>query len=542
MSLRPRRALLGLVTAAAVLALLPAVASATITPALTLNQTAGTTAASTTTIGFNATFSPTPGDSVKDLTLAFPAGLLANENIAGGACLASATPSAACQVGTGTVTTSALGTQNVTLYLVAPPKPTDVGGVAVVLGTSPGTPTSVADVSLGATGLSVAFTNLPNLGISAINASLTGLRLPTSCPTPAANVTLTADSQLAATPATTTAPLTVSGCSGLPYSPKLTAAIAADSKGNAALTLVITQAANEAASKTIAVAFPSGLTPNAGPLIPCLNATGCKIGTATATSPLIPGAALGTGTVTLSGSVSAPTFEVAFPAPLALTINGIVNLSTNSVTFSNVPDIPLSSLTLNITGPNGQRAFTTNCKPANVTGTFTAQGGQTHTSTAPITFSGCVVKPSVSASTGGLATGHPTLKFKVAHGSGGPNVASMAIGLPSGLRFSHSAFVTKKTCVTKSKKKKCTTTTLIKGLAISGAKAKSVSLKGGKLVITLKKAAGSVTISVSGPLVTETTGLQTQVKKHKVKTLNFTLTVTDTKHTTTSTTLKLKAH
>ena len=70
-------------------------------------------------------------------------------------------------------------------------------------------------------------------------------------------------------------------------------------------------------------------------------------------------------------------------------------------------------------------------------------------------------------------------------------------------------------CTTKNKKKKCTTTTLIKGLGIVGGKAKTVAIKGGKLVITLKKPAGNVTITVSGPLVTETKALQTKVKKHR---------------------------
>ncbi len=118
----------------------------------------------------------------------------------------------------------------------------------------------------------------------------------------------------------------------------------------------------------------------------------------------------------------------------------------------------------------------------------------------------------------------------------------MTVGLPNGLKFSHSAFVTHKTCTTKKGKKKCTTTTLIKGLGISGASAKSVALKGGKLVITLKKAASSVTVDLSGPVLTESKSLQTNVKKHTVKSLTVTLKVTDAKHTSTSVPLKLKAH
>jgi len=95
--------------------------------------------------------------------------------------------------------------------------------------------------------------------------------------------------------------------------------------------------------------------------------------------------------------------------------------------------------------------------------------------------------------------------------------------------------------VTKKGKKQCTTITQIKGLGVSGVSVKSVALKGGQLIITLKKAAGSVTATLSGPVLTETKSLQTGVKKHKVKSLTVTLKVTDAKHTSTSVPLKLKA-
>ncbi|MBV9416277.1 MAG: hypothetical protein JO363_14950, partial [Solirubrobacterales bacterium] len=87
MSFRPRRALVGLVAAAAALVALPAAASAAITPTLKLSQS-GTTAGTNPTIGFDATFA---GGTPSNVTLALPPGLLANENINGGACLVSKT-------------------------------------------------------------------------------------------------------------------------------------------------------------------------------------------------------------------------------------------------------------------------------------------------------------------------------------------------------------------------------------------------------------------------------------------------------------------
>jgi hypothetical protein len=513
---------------------------------LTLDQSAGTTAGSSPATGFDANFAPSAGDSVKDVTLVLPPGLLANANLAGGACLVSATPNAACQVGTGTLTDGGMAVP-VTLFLVKGPAAADAAGLAVVQGSGASGPVlTTGDVTQRTTptvGLNVAFSNL-TAGISEMNLTLTALRLPTSCPSPAANVTVNADSQQAPTTSTTaSAPLTVTGCSTLPYAPKLTAAITSTSAGGAGLTLGITQAATESANQSIVLELGKGITPNATADLPCLaTTTGCQIGTATATSPLVPSPALANGTVTLAGPATTPTITVAFPGPLAVGLVGTVSLTSNSVTFSNVPDLPLTNLTLNITGPNGQKAFTTNCAPNSVVGNFTAQGGQTATSTAPIAFTGCVVAPKTSGSTSGLAAGKPKLKFKAAKGAGGNNISQVSIGLASGLKFSRSAIVTTKKCTTKKGKKSCTTTTKIKGLSISGGKAKTEVLKAGKLVITLQKAVGSVTVTTGGPFLTETKSLQTNVKKHKTKTLKFALKVTDAKHNSTSSTLSLKTH
>jgi hypothetical protein len=533
-AIRLRRALVGLATTAAVLAL-PAVASAAVTPALTVTPSTTTAGTSPATVNFDATFS---GGSPNDVSFALPSGLLANANQAGGACLISSTPTAACQVGSGTATEA--GTPlPVSLYLVTAPKAGDVAGLALVQGS---TTQTTADVTVRSTdgGLNIAFSNLAAATLTELKVSFTTLRLPSSCPSPAANVTLTADGTSA------TAPLNVTNCSGLGYAPSLSATVTKDTKDQGGeLVLGITQAATEAASKTITLGLGKAVTPNVGADVPCLtgSGTGCTIGTAAATSPLVPSIALANGTVTLSGTATTPTIAITFPAPFALTINGTVNLATNSVTFSGVPDVPLTSLTLTVTGPAGQKAFNVaSCAPNNVTGSFTGQGGQAATSTAGIKFVNCASKPTASGSFSGLAGGHPKLRLKATHGNGAANIASVAVGLPSGLKFSRSAFVTHKTCVTKKGKKKCTTITQIKGLGVSGGSVKSVALSGGKLVITLKKAAGSVTMNLSGPVLTETKSLQSGVKTHKVKKLTVTLKVTDAKRTVTSVPLKLTAH
>lgn len=555
MSLRPRRALVGLVAGIAALAALPATAMAA-GETLTVKPTSTQAGAGT---NVSATLHFASGDTPKTVVTSLAPGMLGNLN-ANPSCLVGQQLTASCQIGTASVTINAAPTTPFSgnLYLV-PPQGTDAVGIEFVPGA--GSPAALANQYIGVTinpaapGGQNLTTTFPNPGggaqITDFTANFTTLngqeftRLPSSCSAATSTFNTT---YYGTTPASSASgSFTPTGCNALTYAPKLSASITKDTgDSGAAMVLGITQGAAESASKSIVLQLPKGLQPNVTADLPCLTGTGCKIGTATATSPLIPNLAFANGTVTLGGSATTPTIAISFPAPFAVTLTGTVSLTSNSVTFAAVPDVPLTSLTLNITGPaTGGKAFNTNCAPANIGGTFTPQSG---TAAVPVTsaiaFSNCALKPTASGSTGGLASGHPKLKFKVAHGKGAPNVTTVAIGLPGGLSFSRSAIVSHKTCTKPSqgKKKKCTTTTLIKGLGIAGGKAKSVAIKGGKLVITLKNAAANVTISIGGPLVSETKALQTKVKRHKTKTLTFGLKVTDAKHTATSLSLKLKAH
>jgi hypothetical protein len=552
-SSRPRRALVGLVVAAAAFAALPATALAagetfTVTPT---NPQAGGFTNVTTSLTFDAV------DTPKTVVTSLAPGLLGNLNANPACLIGSQQLTAACQVGTASVTIATPSPNTFTgkLYLVpAAAGSSDASGIEFVpdAGSPPQLTNQYFGVTLnpttpGSLNLTTTFPDPSPAHITGFTANFTTLngqeftRLPSSCgpATSTANITY-----YNGTPAgSASGSFTPTGCANLPYAPAITAAIARDSNGNgAAVTLGITQAATESASKTIVLQLPKGLTPNVGAVASCLNATGCKIGTATATSPIVPSVALANGTVTLTAQGTVPSITVSWPAPFAISLTGAVNLNNNSVTFANVPDVPLTALTLNVTGTSSGKAFNTDCAPANIGGTFTSQSGVTKTVSAAIKFTNCALKPTVSGSTAGLAGGHPKLKFKITHGKGAPNVAAVTLGLPGGLKFSRSAIVKHTTCTTKNKKKKCSTTTLIKGLGIAGGKAKSVAIKRGKLVITLKKAAGKLTITASGPLVSESKSLQTKVKKHKVKSLKFSLKITDAKHASSSLSLKLKAH
>jgi hypothetical protein len=100
------------------------------TASLSLDQSAGTTAGDSPAIGFDEKFASRTGDGVKSVVLALPPGLLTDESIAGGACLRSSTPNPACQVGSRTLSLAGGGSQSLTVDLVKPPNPADIGGLA----------------------------------------------------------------------------------------------------------------------------------------------------------------------------------------------------------------------------------------------------------------------------------------------------------------------------------------------------------------------------------------------------------------------------
>jgi hypothetical protein len=553
-SLRPRRALVGLITVVAALVALPASAMAA---GESLNFTlSGTQAGSNPTVTAAISFAGGT-ETPKSVVLAEAPGLAANLNANPNCITGSQSLTAACQVGSAILTTNSpappFNSVNGSVYLVPPASGSgDFAGLETVFPAPLGS--SYSGLSLRTTptvGVNVT-SNFPNTGGISPGLVITGLSLtlnptlnsvpftalPTSCSAATSTASITYYSGATAAPSGSFTP---TGCANLKYAPKLTAAVTRDSNDTgASVVLTQTQAVGESSSKTIVFTLPKGLSPNVIADAPCLTGSGpgCQIGTAVATSPGVPNAALANGIVKLSGSVTAPILSVSFPAPFGLTDTGAVNLAAGTLTFADVPDLPLTSLALSVTGPNGQKAFTTDCVPASFGGQFTAQSGATANASAPIAFTGC---PTASGSTSGLAKGQPKLKFTVAPGKGGNKLASATIGVPGGLKFSKSAISSQKKCTGTGQGQKCTTTTVIKGLGVSGAKVKTAAIVDGKLVIKFKKPAGKATITLSGPLVTEGKDLQKKVKNKKTKNLTFSLKLTDSKSVATKLSLKLAA-
>ena len=439
MTNRFTRRLAVVIAAVACLAAAPA-AGASTGATLTLDQSAVNAAGSSADLGLDLKFTNSGTDSPRDLTIILPPGLLANASIDGGACLRTRTVTGtACKVGTGTVTATPdlVGILNVPLpvsvpvsfYLVPPPAPGDLAGLAVMglgeqLGATgainvrpSGDPAGVGvtislvlpnQLPLSLPGLPPL--NLTQISLNEIQSTFNALRYPASCPRPAANLTVDLDSYADSTAHSVAAPLIVTRCASLPYAPAFQATAARDAVDRQVkLDTTVTQTPSQAPSRSIALTFPPAtLAPNLGSIQAlCLNPSSgtCQpVGAVTAKSPLYPTPL--SGNAYLTGSSSGLSLTLAFPSPFPLTLTGAVNLLTNSATFIGLPDIPLTNLNVSLAG-GPQGLFLTTCKTpsGSATATLTDQNGdRTLTIPSAFTVSGC---PSAGAGSGpGGTAGH----------------------------------------------------------------------------------------------------------------------------------------
>jgi hypothetical protein len=555
-----RRYVLAVIVVLAGMAALAQSASAAVSPTLSLDQSAGTAAGSTTNLGLDLKFAPTGTDSPDQMTLSLPPGLLANASIDGGACLTMTDlDDTACQVGTGTVTAIAEGvvpiTTPVTFDLVPPPAAGDLAGLAVnSSGTQIG---STADIKVrpsgdpAGVGITITFV-LPNtldgvpISLTEISSTFDGLRYPTTCPGTPQTVGVAVNSYGDPTVHNLSAPLSVTNCAGLPYAPKFSVSATQDA-GDRQVNLAtnITQAANESPNNSVSLAFPvATLQPNLNSIgALCLNpasGTCTPVGSATATSPLYPKPL--TGNAYLTGSLaSGLTLTLVFPSPFPLTLTGKIDLAGNSTVFTGLPDIPLTDLNVTLDG-GAHGLFKSNCGTPSGTATasLTDQNGDKKAS-APATFTvaNCTASPGNGSGSGsgsgggntgtsgsggsprltktkvtGLRSGHVALSFTISEGKRLAKMNALTVELPSGLSFARHR-VGKRLKVT--------------GISLKGAKVKSITLSHGHLVITLRKAVRTVTVQIKSSAVKESAVLKARAKAKKLKSLRLIVIAKNTK-------------
>ena len=449
-------------------------------------------------------------------------------------------------MGSGTVTAYAFGTvpvpANVTFDLVPPPAAGDLAGLAVNSnGTQIG---ATADIKVrpsgdpDGVGITIQFL-LPNtlfgtpISIHEISSTFDGLRYPATCPATPQSFTVSADSYSDATVHTVSAPLAVTGCSSLTYSPAFAVTATRDSADNKVKVVTqVTQSATEAPSRSVALALPDAqLQTNIdalGQLCRSLSSGTCSpVGSVTASSPDYPKPLTGQAYLTNSGA--SLTLTLVFPPPFPLTLIGAVDLVHNITTFTGLPDIPLTDLDVTLdSGPAALFATDCHAPTGTATATLTDQNGdRTATVPARFTISGCP-----SSSTGGgasspgagpvlraptasaLKTGHPSLRFTLKVAKGAAKLRALTIELPRGLSLiAHRAG------------RRLT----IKGVRLTGGAIRSLSLSHGHLVITLKRAVSSVTVTLTGAALRESAALRAKAKAHKLKRLALTVIAQNTK-------------
>jgi hypothetical protein len=564
------------VVLAAVLAFAP-LAGATVTPSVSLDQSAGKAAGSAANLGLNLTFAPTGTDSPHHLTISLPPGLLANAAINGGSCLKTTnTSGTACKVGSGQVTATADPipplvnlpvpvTVPVTFYLVPPPAPGDLAGLAVEgLGEQIG-PTGDIKVrpsgdpnGVGVT-ISLALPDqlpltLPIIGevptafisLTQINSTFNSLRYPATCPSTPARVSVTADSYADSTTRGASAPLPVTGCSALAYNPAFRVSATRDRNDRqVTLATTVTQTATQAPSRSVSLAFPSAtLAPNLESIRAlCLNLSSgtCQtVGSASATSPLYPSTL--TGKAYLTGSSSGLSLTLVFPSPFPLTLTGSVDLLHNAATFTGLPDIPLTNLGVTLNGgTEGLFLSTCTAPTGTATATLTSQNGdRTASVPARFTVAGCPgTSGAGSPGSGGSSGSGSGAGGGSGSGSGdGSSAAGVTVGHTnlsrgrfSGLRAGHPALSFKVRTAKGAAKLRALTVELppglrfaprrhrVAGVTLGGAAIKSLSLSRGRLTIMLRRPVSSLAVTLKK--LTESRSLQARAKQRRLTALRL---------------------
>jgi len=219
-------------------------------------------------------------------------------------------------------------------------------------------------------------------------------------------------------------PFAVSDCSSLPFKPAFTAATSASTnpttvkaKG-ASLRVNLLQGAHEANIRSVVASLPKQLPSRLTTLQKaCPEATyaanpfscpaGSKVGTATVTTPVLPGHLTGPAYLVSHGGAAFPDLDLLLEGDgvrVILTGNTQIKNGVTTSTFGSIPDVPVTSFVLDLPqGPNSALAV---------------NGGSfcTQTLTMPTTItaqSGAVVKQSTNLAVAGCTGGKGKTRLRI---------------------------------------------------------------------------------------------------------------------------------
>jgi hypothetical protein len=214
---------------------------------------------------------------------------------------------------------------------------------------------------------------------------------PTNCGPLATNATLT--STFNATQ-TLSSPFQAIDCSALPFKPAFAVSSSAQASkaAGASLSVVLGQVAHEANIHSVFVQLPTQLPSRLTTLQKaCPGATyaanpygcpaGSKVGSATVTTPVLPGALSGPAYLVSQGGAADPDLDLLLEGDgVHVILEGTTSIKAGitTSTFASIPDVPVSSFVLDLpTGPNSALAANGNlCSHALIMPTtITAQSG-----------------------------------------------------------------------------------------------------------------------------------------------------------------------
>ena len=411
---------------------------------------------------------PDRDQRLRNVRFSLPPGLLGK--VAGvSLCPEALAPSGNCPADTraGTVTaTVGTGPQPVTLsgpvYMGGPYK----GGLLSLIAALPakvgpldlGTTVLRSAISLRTTdaGLDVASDDLPRFvqGIPVDVRTLTvdlnkpGVLLnPTSCAPLAIGGTLT--SVLGDT-ATASAPFQATACDRLPFAPKILAV--AGGKGNTRkgfhplLRAIVEQPIEQARLASTTVTLPPSLGVALGKqlcLAPQADAGSCpaasQVGTANATTPLLPGELRGPVYLIQQTGSPLPGVLVQLRGLVNLNLRGTVTVGPGGAlvnTFNGIPDVPISHFELEFTGGRNGSLLSSRdlCRGAvqSVKASFTGHNGASFSRTAPMGIQGC--KPTITVSLRHARGARPALLISFREPAVSTALSKLTLKLPPTLR------------------------------------------------------------------------------------------------------------